>query len=103
MSIQRRECSRGEHKQYWGIEMNHARSHVYLQSYYRIDCVNHLIQNARIFYRSWKFRHSPALPGKGLAVVVVFDMYLECCDKANIILNGKLETCLTSGSSVRSF
>jgi hypothetical protein len=79
MSIRRRERGRGENKRYWGIEMNHARS-LYLNSYYRIDCIDHLIQNARIFYRSWKYWHSPVLHGKGLAVVVAFDMYLECCE-----------------------
>lgn len=79
MSIRRRERGRGLNKRYWGIEMNHARS-LYLQSYYRIDCIDHLIQNARIFYRSWKYWHSPVLHGKGLAVVVAFDMYLECCE-----------------------
>jgi hypothetical protein len=79
MSIRRRERGRGDNKRYWGIEMNHART-LYLGSYYRIDCIDHLIQNSNIFYRSWKYWHSPVLHGKGLAVVVAYDMYLECCE-----------------------
>jgi hypothetical protein len=43
--------------------------------------MDHLIQNARIFHRSWKHWHSPAvLHAKGLAVMVAFDMHLECCE-----------------------
>jgi hypothetical protein len=78
-SIRRRERGRGNSKRHWGIEMNDARA-LYLGSYYRIDCIDHLIQNARIFYRSWKYWHSPVLHGKALAVVVAYDMYLECCE-----------------------
>jgi hypothetical protein len=79
MSIRRRERGRGENKRYWGIEMNHART-LYLGSYFRIDCIDHLIQNAQMFYRSWKYWHSPVLHGKALAVVVAYDMYIECCE-----------------------
>jgi hypothetical protein len=57
--------------------MNHARS-LHLGSCCRIDCIDHLLQNARIFHQSWKRWHSPVLHAKGLAVVVVFDMCLEC-------------------------
>jgi hypothetical protein len=78
-SIRRREHGRGNNKRYWGIEMNDART-LYLGSYHRIDCIDHLIQNARIFYWSWKYWHSPVLHGKALAVVVPYDMYLECCE-----------------------
>jgi hypothetical protein len=31
-----------------GVEMNHAQT-LYLGSYFRIDCIDHLIQNARTF------------------------------------------------------
>jgi hypothetical protein len=89
MSIRRRERGRGDNKRHWGIEMNHARS-LYLGSYFRIDCIDHLIQNARIFYRSWKYWHSPVLHAKGLAVVVAFDMYLECCE-GNLNAEWKIE------------
>ena len=89
MSIRRRERGRGDNKRYWGIEMNHART-LYLGSYYRIDCIDHLIQNSNLFYQSWKYWHSPVLHGKGLAVVVAFDMYLECCE-GKINLEWKIE------------
>jgi hypothetical protein len=59
--------------------MNDARE-LYLGSYSRIDSIDHLIKNARIFYRSWKYWHSPMLHGKGLAVVVAYDLYLEVCE-----------------------
>jgi hypothetical protein len=78
-SIRRRERGQGNNKRYWGIEMNDART-LYLGSYYRIDCINLLIQNSRLFYRSWKYWHSPVLHGKALAVVVAYNMYLECCE-----------------------
>jgi hypothetical protein len=87
--IRRRERGRGNNKRYWGIEMNDAMT-LYLGSYYRIDCIDHLIQNARIFYRSWKYWHSPVLHGKALAVVVSYDMYLECCE-GKLNAEGKIE------------
>ncbi len=59
--------------------MNDARM-MYLQSYYRIDTIDHLISNCNMFYRSWKYWHSPMIHGKALAVVVAYDMYLECSE-----------------------
>ena len=49
-----------------------------------------IIQNAEIFYRSWKYWHSPVLHGKALAVVVAYDMYLECC-KGKLNAEWKIE------------
>ena len=77
--IRKRERGRKEMKRCWGIEMNDSRS-LYLATYFRIDVIDHLIQNARIFYRSWKYWHSPMLHGKALAVVVAYDMYLEVAE-----------------------
>ena len=59
--------------------MNSGRD-LYLKSYYRIDTIDHLIQNTNMFYRSWKYWHSPMIHGKSLAVVVAYEMYLECCE-----------------------
>jgi hypothetical protein len=56
--------------------MNDARN-LYLGSYFRIDVIDHLIKNAKLFYRSWKYWHSPMLHGKGMVVAVAYDMYLE--------------------------
>ena len=59
--------------------MNSARN-IYLQSYYRIDCMDHMIKNSRLFYRSWKCWHSSMLHGKAMSVVVAYDMYLEVAE-----------------------
>jgi hypothetical protein len=89
MFIRRKERGTGENKRYWGIEMNDART-MYLRSYFRIDCMDHMIKNARLFYRSWKYWHSPMLHGKALAVVVAYDMYLEVAE-GKIMPEWKLE------------
>jgi hypothetical protein len=57
--------------------MNQARD-LYLNSYYRIDTIEHLIKNTDMFYQSWKYWYSPMIHGKSLAVFVAYDMYLEC-------------------------
>ena len=59
--------------------MNSKRN-LYLQSYYRIDCMDHMIKYARLFYRLWKYWNSPILHGKAMAMVVVYDMYLEVAE-----------------------
>ena len=101
MSIRRRERGRGENKRYWGIEMNDARS-LYLQSYYRIDCIDHLIQNARIFIEAGNIGTPQFYMAKGLQ-----SWWHSTCTwsavKANLMPNGKSRSRLTSGSSVRSF
>jgi len=79
LSVRHRQRGRNDCKRHWGIEMNDARS-LYLQTYSRIDSIDHLIKNCRLFYRSWKYWHSPMLHGKALAVVVAYDMYLECAE-----------------------
>ncbi len=80
----KRERGRKENKRFWGIEMNDARE-LYLGTYSRIDSIDHLIKNANMFYRSWKYWHSPMLHGKSLAVVVAYDLYLE-------VAEGKLDS-----------
>ena len=59
------------------IEMNEARQ-MYLNIYFNIDCIGHLIQNEKITYPTRKYYHSPMTRAKSLAVVVVYDMYPEC-------------------------
>ena len=73
--LRKKERGTGKSKQLWGIEMNSA-CNLYLQSYYRIDCMYQMIKIARLFYRSWKYWCSPMLHGKAMAVVVAYDMYL---------------------------
>jgi hypothetical protein len=76
MEVRRKERGRGDNKRYWGIEMNEARK-LYLGTYSRIDSIDHLVKNTNLFYRSWKYWHSPMLHGKALAVVTAWDMYRE--------------------------
>ena len=52
----------------------------YLLTYSRIDSIDHLIKNARFFYRSWKYCHSPANHVKALVIVAAYNMYLECVE-----------------------
>jgi len=69
---------RGTMKREWAVEMNQARD-LYLNTYGVIDRINHLIKNCAMKYRSWKYWHAAMIHGKALAVVVAYDMYLECC------------------------
>jgi hypothetical protein len=81
MYIRRRYRGKGKGKRQWAIEMNDGRD-LYLKTYWRIDGMDHLIQNCRMFYRSWKYWHAPMIHGKAMAVVVAYDMYQECCTGA---------------------
>ena len=76
---QPKERGRGEHKRRWGTEMNESRR-LYLSTYGAIDRMDHLISNCHMHYRSWKYWHSPMIHAKAMAVVVAYDMYLECCE-----------------------
>jgi hypothetical protein len=76
LEVRRKERGRKESKRYWGIEMNDARK-LYLGTYSRIDSIDHLIKNAHLFYRSWKYWHSPMLHAKALGALVAWDMYRE--------------------------
>ena len=75
--VVKKERGRGEQKRHWGIEMNHARQ-LYLATYGRIDTIDAQIRKCRMYYRSWKYWHAARLHGHALAVVMAYDMYLEC-------------------------
>ena len=79
----------GENKRTWSIEMNEARE-MYLKSYFKIDLVDHLIKNTKIFYRTWKYWHSAMLHAKALAIVTAFDIYKECSE-GNLSRDWKME------------
>jgi hypothetical protein len=81
-----KERGRGLQKRKWGIEMNQARR-LYLSTYNQVDRLDHLIQSCRMGYRSWKYWHAGMSHGKAMAVVVAYDMYLECCEGK--LLNGE--------------
>ena len=72
-----RERGKGKNKRHWVIEMNDRRR-LYLSTYFKINLINHLIKNAALYYRTWKYWHLPKNTGTALAVCVVYDMYLEC-------------------------
>ena len=76
---EQRERGRGKSKRKWFIEMNPARR-LYLSTYGRIDSIDHMINNVKLFYRSWKYWHLPMNHAKALAVVIVYDIYLEVTD-----------------------
>ena len=59
--------------------MNEARE-LCLGSYGVVDTIDQLIKNCRMGHRSWKYWHAGMIHGKALAVVVAYDMYLECCE-----------------------
>lgn len=63
----------------WGIEMNDARR-LYLSTYFRIDVVDHLLKNAAIFYRTWKYWHAPKNHALAMIIVLAYDIYLECAE-----------------------
>ena len=71
-----RERGKFDNMRYWGIEMNDVHQ-LYLDTYSRIYSIDHLIKNFRMKYRCWNYCHSPMLNAMYLAVVVVYDMYLE--------------------------
>ena len=77
--VEVRERGRGVRKRTWGIEMNDARRH-YLSAYFRIDVTDHLLKNAAIFYRIWKYWHAPKNHGLAMIIVLVHDIYLECAE-----------------------
>ena len=63
-----KERGAGDNKRVWNIKMNESRA-MYLGMYYKVDCIDHLIQNSRMSYRSFRYCHSPMLHAKALAVV----------------------------------
>lgn len=76
---QAKERGRGIHKRRWAIEMNEGRQ-LYLKTYGGVDRLDHLVQNCNMSYRCWKYWHAAMLHGKSIAVVVAYDLYLECCE-----------------------
>ena len=77
--VEVRERGKGVRKRTWGIEMNDARR-LYLSTYFRIDVVDHLLKNAAIFYRIWKYWHAPKNHALAMILVLAHDLYLECAE-----------------------
>ncbi|KAG7370169.1 hypothetical protein IV203_027915 [Nitzschia inconspicua] len=64
-------------KRVWGIEMNTARQ-LYLKTYGQIDTVDSMLRRCRIYNKSFKYWHSSKNHALAMAVVMAYDMYLEC-------------------------
>ena len=70
---------RGKHKGFWGIEMNDGRR-VYRSLYWTIDAADHLLKNAKIYFRTLKYWHAPMNHAFALCIVIVYGFYQECCE-----------------------
>jgi hypothetical protein len=75
--VEIRERGKGENKRYWGIEMNDGRR-MYLSLYWSIDVADHLLKNAALYYRTWKYWHAPMNHGFALCIVLAYGIYEEC-------------------------
>ena len=81
--VELHEKSRGANKRHWVIEMNHARR-LYLSLYCWIDVLDGFIEKYRIFFKCWKYWHSPINHCLSMTIVTAYEMYREVCE-------GKLE------------
>jgi hypothetical protein len=79
--VEIRTRGRKKNKRKYCIEQNMARL-LYLNSYSRIDSIDHMIKNCKLFYVSWKYWHSPKNHALSLAIVTAYDMYLEITEGA---------------------
>ena len=77
--VELREKGRGKYKQQCVIEINHARK-FYLATYFWIDVLDGRIQNAHIFYKVWKYWHSPINHCLDITIASAYNIYLECCE-----------------------
>jgi hypothetical protein len=77
--VTQKERGRGEHKRYWGIEMNDARA-LYLKTYGIIDTLDKYVANANLGYRSWKYWHAAMNHAKAMGLAVAYDIYKECAE-----------------------
>ena len=59
--------------------MNQERR-TYLSRYFRIYVLDHLIKNTNLAYFSWKYWYGAMIHAKRMAIVVVYDIYLEVCE-----------------------
>ncbi len=59
--------------------MNDARR-LYLSTYFTIDVADHLLENAKLYYRTWKYWHAPMNHAFALSIVIAYGIYQECCE-----------------------
>ena len=77
--VEARTRGRKQNKRYYVIEQNLSRL-LYLKTYSRIDSIDHMIKNANLKYRTWKYWHAPVNHAKGLALATAYDIYREVCE-----------------------
>lgn len=77
LSVSRRDRGVGDNKRTWGIEWNEARG-TYLKTYWAVDNVDHMIKNAAISYKCWKYWHAPFNHAHAMVVIAAYDMYRYC-------------------------
>ena len=59
--------------------MNNGRR-LYLTTYNGVDVLDHLIKNANLFYRTWKYWHAPVNHALSIAIAVAYGFYLEAAE-----------------------
>jgi hypothetical protein len=91
--VELREKGRGNNKRSWVIEMNHARR-LYLATYCWIDVLDGFIERCHIFYRVWKYWHSPMNHCLSMVIATAYDIYLECCE-GGLVQEWKVENPVT--------
>ena len=77
--VELRERGKGNAKRTWGIEMNDGRR-LYLSTYFTIDVADHLLKNAQIFYRTWKYWHAPMNHCFAMILCLIYSIYQECAE-----------------------
>ena len=68
-----------DNKKVWNIDMNEAKT-LCLVVYYKVNCIDHLVQNICMSYHSFKYWHSSTLHAKDLVVITAYGMYLGCVE-----------------------
>lgn len=92
--VELQEKGRGNSKQSWVIEMNHAR-HLYWATYCWIDILDGFIERCHIFYRVWKYWHSPINHCLSMTIATAYDIYLKCCEGSLLVQEWKVENSVT--------
>ena len=77
--VEARTRGRKQNKRYYVIEQNLSRL-LYFKTYSRIDSIDHMIKNANLKYRTWKYWHVPVNHAKGLAIATAYDIYRKVCE-----------------------
>lgn len=74
-------CRTGKHQRKWVIEMNDA-CQLYLKTYGRVDTMDSLVKNCKVYYHSWKHWHAAKNHGLFIGVVAAYNMYKEVMQEA---------------------